>query len=138
MKKDNGSVIHMFSIVLSAIFIGLLLIIYAGLSSNINRRNEVDLVARKYLLKMEIEGGLTNEMKDDLQKDLRKFGIKNLDFTGTTIVNDSSPSNYGTVITLKFKGDMPMITYDNKKSKVFKILQITLPININKNTVSKN
>lgn len=138
MKKDNGSVIHMFSIVLSAIFIGLLLIIYAGLSSNINRRNEVDLVARKYLLKMEIEGGLTNEMKDDLQKDLRKFGIKNLDFTGTTMVNNTSPSNYGTVITLKFKGDMPMITYDNKKSKVFKILQITLPININKNTVSKN
>lgn len=138
MKKDNGSVIHMFSIVLSAIFIGLLLIIYAGLSSNINRRNEVDLVARKYLLKMEIEGGLTNEMKDDLQKDLKKFGIKNLDFTGTTMVNSTSPSNYGTVITLKFKGDMPMITYDNKKSKVFKILQITLPININKNTVSKN
>lgn len=138
MEKDNGSVIHMFSIVLSAIFIGLLLLIYAGLSSNINRRNEVDLVARKYLLKMEIEGGLTNEMKDDLQKDLRKFGIKNLDFTGTTMVNNTSPSNYGTVITLKFKGDMPMITYDNKKSKVFKILQITLPININKNTVSKN
>ena len=128
----------MFSIVLSAVFIGLLLLIYAGISSNINRRNEVDLVARKYLLMMEIEGGLTTEMKDDLIKDLNKFGIKNLSFTGTTMVDSSSPSNYGTIITLKFKGNMPLVTYDNKKNKVFKMMQITLPIEISKTSVSKN
>ena len=138
MKKDNGSVIHMFSIVLSAVFIGLLLLIYAGISSNINRRNEVDLVARKYLLMMEIEGGLTTEMKDDLIEDLNKFGIKNLSFTGTTMVDSSSPSNYGTIITLKFKGNMPLITYDNKKNKVFKMMQITLPSEISNTSVSKN
>ena len=128
----------MFSIVLSAVFIGLLLLIYAGISSNINRRNEVDLIARKYLLMMEIEGGLTTEMKDDLIKDLNKFGIKNLSFTGTTMVDSSSPSNYGTIITLKFKGNMPLVTYDNKKNKVFKMMQITLPIEISKTSVSKN
>lgn len=138
MKKDEGSVIHMFSIILTAVFMGLLLMIFAAISSNINRRNDVDLTARKYMLKMEIEGGLTEDLKVELTKELEKLGVQEIKYDGSTFVNDTSPSNYGETINLNISGKMKFITYNNKVNKTFTVSQMLIPLNIKKSTTSKN
>lgn len=138
LRKDNASTIHMFSIVFTVVFIALLLIIFAGIASNINRRNDVDLIARKYLLKMEIEGGLTDELKEDLTKELGKYGVININLNGSTIVDDSSVSNYGEVITLSISGDMRFITYNSNVNKIFDNSITLIPLEIKKSSTSKN
>lgn len=138
MKKDEGSVIHMFSIVFTTVFTALILVIYAGMVSNINRRSDADLIARKYLLKMETTGGLTKEQKQELIDELKTKGVINVDLTGTTEITSTSNSNYGELITLNINGDMKFVTYDSNKTKAFDMAVITFPLSISKTSTSKN
>ena len=78
MQKDDGSMMHMLSIIFSTIFVAIILIMYAGISNNINKRNDIDLVARRYLLLMEIEGGLNAELEKELTNELKKLGVENI------------------------------------------------------------
>lgn len=137
MQKDDGSMMHMLSIIFSTIFVAIILIMYAGISNNINKRNDIDLVARRYLLLMEIEGGLNAELEKELTNELKKLGVENIKLEGTTLVNDDSLTNYGEIITLNIKGDMNITSYNNKNN-IFTVTGTTVPINISKSSTSKN
>lgn len=80
---------------------------------NVSRNNDIKSVCRGYLYTMETKGYLTEANKDSLKLDLEALGVKNIDFTGTTL----SPAEYGTVITLQVKFDTPIFTFNANSSR---------------------
>ncbi len=64
------------------------------------KKLEVSQVSRRYILKMETEGYLTPQNKEDMLRELYDIGMKNIDVTGTTL----QPVSYGDTIMLKIKG----------------------------------
>lgn len=106
-KKDDGSFMSMASIIMTILFVGLLLIAFTSWMSNINRKTELDSIARKYMLAMETTGYLTNSQEQAMTIELEEAGLNNVIYTGSTMVKQS----YGSEITLSITGDMKMYIF---------------------------
>ena len=77
-----------------------------------NKKDEIDLLARQYILRMETVGYLTPADETDLISKLEEIGLYNINLDGTTLAE----VGYGEVIELHIKGDFDMdwYTMDNQ------------------------
>lgn len=66
----------------------------------IQHKIEINQITRRYLLRMETEGCLTEEDRDRILYELQAAGVSNVDLGATTI----EPPGYGEGITLEVKG----------------------------------
>jgi hypothetical protein len=66
------------------------------------KKLEVSQISRKYILKMETEGYLSQENKNQMLLELKNLGIQNVDISGTT----TQQVTYGDTIVLKIKGSV--------------------------------
>lgn len=111
-KKEEGNMVENFGITgLLLIVCAILLIASINGNSTTHNKNQIDLIQRQYLLRMESQGCLTNSDKANLISDLENIGVKN-------ITVDSSCSNkvkYGDYITLKFTADIPIKVLKSEK-----------------------
>ncbi len=64
---------------------------------------QVDQVARKYLLRMETMGYLTETDRVNMTQELLSLGVSDPDYTGSTV----NPVGYGEAITLMIRGKIP-------------------------------
>ena len=108
-KKDPGDIVSNYGPILVAVVLVLILIILTGSwMANFDHRQAVSQISRKYILKMETTGGLTNEDKNSLLTELEPY-CKNISLSGTTMAGEAQ---YGEDIDLYITADL--YTYDLK------------------------
>ena len=100
LKKHEGNMLEAFSAVLTIMLIAIILVFFIGAMHNLEAKDAVDVVARRYLLQMETEGRLENP--SELQSALTQKGLSAIDISGTTV----SQRDYGQPIYLAIKGTL--------------------------------
>lgn len=100
MKKEHGNVLDFLTIILTIIAMSILVMVYLECTNLMMKKLEVGQISRKYLLKMETEGYLTEGSKNSLLAELQQAGVRSVDISGTTMV----PVSYGDTIVLRIRG----------------------------------
>lgn len=105
LKKKKGSVAKFGIPLFSVVMVGLLSVMFANWSNNINKKSQIDTIARSYLLRMEAQGYLNSADETQLNNELDKLGVSSINLTGTT----KSKVEYGNKIVLSISGviDLP-------------------------------
>lgn len=100
MQKTEGSVMDFLTVGVTLLAMGILVLAVFCSAGLMLKKLEVSQVARKYILAMETQGGLTENVKAELLAELEALGLKEIDITGTT----AQPVKYGETIKLCIKG----------------------------------
>ena len=99
-KKTKGNVMDLVTIGITILAMTIVVMVYLECMEMMLKKLEVSQVSRKYILKMETEGYLSQENKTMLLTELKDLGLENVDVSGTTLY----PVTYGDTITLKIRG----------------------------------
>lgn len=102
--------------------------------TNLSKRDNVSLIARQCIIKMETDGCLTEEVKNEYIDQLTKAGMYNISFDGSTDETNVVP--YGGTITLKLKGDLEIKNVHFFGFRI-RIHYVTTPIEIVLTSTSK-
>ena len=133
-KKDEGMLDQFLPAI---VVIVLLAVLWTGsmiTASNINRSNDIQQVARTYLLQMETDGYLTEENKGLLLNDLAALDMVNIDLTGTSFTD----VGYGNQVRLVIRGK---VNLKDIKFQSFATPMMTgrqADVAINKVSIAKN
>lgn len=100
MKKQDGNVSQLLAAGICILAMTMLMMAYMGCVSLIQQKTEVSQLARKYILRMETVGYLTDSDRAQLLQELSDTGVTGTDLSETT-VNDTP---YGEPITLHIRG----------------------------------
>lgn len=107
-KKSQGNVMNLVTIGLSILAMTIVVTAYLQCTELMLKKTEVSQVSRKYILKMETEGYLSQSNENAMIQELRNLGVQNIDLTGTT----QSPVTYGDTIILSIRGNIRMNMVD--------------------------
>ena len=133
-KKDKGMLDQFLPAI---VVIVLLAVLWTGsmiTASNINRSNDIQQVARTYLLQMETDGYLTEENKGLLLNDLAALDMININLTGTSFTD----VGYGNQVRLVIRGK---VNLKDIKFQSFATPMMTgrqADVAINKVSIAKN
>lgn len=99
-KKSEGSVLELLSVCLCILAIAVIMLAVLGCVSLIMKKSEVSQISRKYLLRMETLGYLTDADRTLMISELTQIGVKNISLGNTTL----TPVGYGEKITIEVNG----------------------------------
>lgn len=102
MKKNQGNIMDFLTILITITAMSFLVTVYLECTNLMIRKVEIGQISRKYILKMETDGYLTEPTKNELVRELREAGLQQIDISGTTL----HPVSYGDAIYLKVKGNI--------------------------------
>jgi hypothetical protein len=126
LRKKDGSV-QRYGIPLFTLVVAFIVIMqFITYSSDINRKDKIDITAREYLLRIETEGHLTAEDETQLISDLQALGMSNISLTGTTLAK----AGYGNKVTIVISGELEIADYNTNSlfsvDKTNKLLNISI------------
>lgn len=108
LKKRKGSkTIDFISIVMALIVMVIISVIMTSWMANIDDKDQIDLIARKYLLKMETEGYLTGQEEQNLLSELAENKMSSVSLNGTS----RTEVGYGNVVNLHITGSLEIYNY---------------------------
>ena len=90
------------TILITILAMSVLIAVFLECTNLMIRKMEISQISRKYILKMETEGYLTEVAKGELILELEEAGLRQIDISGTTL----HPVAYGEPICLKVKGNI--------------------------------
>lgn len=96
MKKKCGSMMKMLPVLLAMAAMTAITVMYLTYMSDYDKRESADQIAREYILRMETQGYLSEEMKNNLISDLGDIGVSGINLQGTTMAKAA----YGDEIAL--------------------------------------
>lgn len=99
-KKNRGTVVDVLSAGILILAMTILMTSYLGSMQLISRKSEVRQLARKYILRMETVGCLTDNDRTSLMQELQDLGVEDADLSGTTL----SGVGYGNPVFLVIRG----------------------------------
>lgn len=102
MTKEKGSIGDMVSTGICILAMTTLMFSYMGNISLIMQKMEISQIARKYILRMETVGMLTDEDRAELCVELAAAGVTELRLDGTTFAQ----AGYGEPIVLQLQGSL--------------------------------
>lgn len=102
MKKEKGNVGDLMAAGVCLLLMTILLVSYIDSVRLINDKAEINQIARKYILRMETEGVLTEVDRLALNEELVEAGVSDISLEGTTMVR----VGYGEAITLHIRGKL--------------------------------
>ena len=97
-------------------------------------REQLNQIARAYMLEMETMGYLKSTGVDALRADLEQEGLKNVNLVGTT----TSPAGYGERIELVIEGDLSVDLYVAIPFLYETVQNWDIPIKINLYSTAKH
>ena len=100
MKKKCGNVMDFLTVLITILALSVLFTAYMECTNLMMKKQEIGQISRKYILKMETEGYLTESTKNTLIRELKEAGLQQIELSGTTL----SPVAYGDPVCLKVKG----------------------------------
>lgn len=102
MKKEAGNVGDFMAACICMLMMSALLLSYMDSIRLIDRKTEINQIARKYILKMETVGMLTEPDKSALLEELAAAGASEVRLEGTTVHR----VGYGNAIVLHISGKL--------------------------------
>lgn len=112
MKKEAGNVGDFMAAGICMLMLTALLLSYMDSIRLIDEKSEVNQIARKYILKMESVGMLTETDSIMLYRELTDAGVSEVSLEGTTFVR----AGYGEAIALCIKGKLRgMYEFEEKR-----------------------
>lgn len=102
MKKEAGNVGDFMAACICMLMMSALLLSYVDSVRLIDRKSEINQIARKYILKMETVGRLTEVDKAALLEELAAAGASEVRLEGTTMHR----VGYGSAIVLHISGKL--------------------------------
>lgn len=102
MKKERGTVADLMAAGLCMLAMTVVMISYMGNAGLIRQKEQVSQIARKYILRMETKGELTDSDYTELILELEGVGVTEIRLDGTT----RSPVGYGEQIILIITGKL--------------------------------
>ncbi len=102
MTKEKGNVGDLVTTGVCVLAMTALMLVYMDIVSLIGQKTEVSQIARKYILRMETVGMLTDEDREELCAELAGAGVTDLQLEGTTFVQ----AGYGEPIILLLQGNL--------------------------------
>lgn len=102
MKREAGSVGDFMAACICMLMMSTLLFSYMDSIRLIDRKTEINQIARKYILKMETVGMLTEPDKSALLEELAAAGASEVRLDGTTVHR----VGYGSAIVLHISGKL--------------------------------
>ena len=111
-KRDDGeTVLNLFPVILTSVIMFALVMLFSSWIRNVDTKDNVDQVCRKYMLKMETQGYLTSDMEKDLKAELEAAGVVGtINFTttknGVTYKTTTTEQKYGDQIYLALEFDI--------------------------------
>lgn len=102
MKREKGSIADMMAAGLCMLAMTVVMLAYMDNVSMVFQKAEVSQIARKYILRMETVGRLTEEDRLALSWELESAGITELELDGTT----TDRVGYGETIVLMIRGKL--------------------------------
>lgn len=133
-RKDQGNVMHLIPAICCCVVVALMIVVFSSWMANIDKKNNIDLVARKYILRMETKGYLDNADQSSLQTELNGEGCSGVDLAGSTIAK----VDYGDEIVLNITGQMKIYNY--RVLDIFAISTGTgdIPFTLNRTSTAKH
>lgn len=113
-RDDGESVLNLFPIVISSIVVLALVIIFTTWLANVDKKESIDQVIRKYTLKLETDGYLDNNAQTQLVNELTNAGMVNARCDAPVIKNGISyktttvAQSYGNPTYLVITGEVPL------------------------------
>ena len=101
-RKNQGNIMDLVTIGITILAMTIVVMVYLQCTELMIKKLEVSQISRKYILKMETEGYLSQENKNQMLLELKNLGIQNVDISGTT----TQQVTYGDTIVLKIKGSV--------------------------------
>lgn len=92
----------MFTLIISIMAITLICLYNISATGILNSKSDVNMIMRKYIIRMESEGYLTPEDESGMIEELKACGMTNIDISGTT----RNEVEYGETVYLYVKGDI--------------------------------
>lgn len=102
MSKRQGNIMDFLTVLLTIVAMSILVTVYLECTGLLLKKQEVGQISRKYILKMETEGYLTEATRNALLQELQQAGVRSVDISGTTL----APVMYGDTIILKIRGTL--------------------------------
>lgn len=102
MKRQKGNVGSLLAAGFCILAMTVVMLSYMESVSLIQQKTEVSQLARKYILRMETMGYLTNEDSTLLCQELSAVGVTEINLSGTT----RSEVSYGVPVTLQISGKL--------------------------------
>lgn len=100
--KQEGSVLDFLSVCICILAMSILATAYFYCSDLLLCKGQISQVARRYILKMETVGCLTEDDKNHMLVELQAIGLQGIDLTGSTV----NPVNYGDSVILRIRGKL--------------------------------
>ena len=102
MKKEKGTVADLMAAGLCMLAMTMVILSYMGNARLIGQKEQVSQIARKYILRMETQGVLTDADRIALIMELELAGVTDLRLDGTTM----APVGYGEQVVLMIQGKL--------------------------------
>ena len=99
-SRRKGSIMNVLAACICILTMTIIMMAFMGSVGLLNSKAAVSQIARKYILRMETVGYLTENDRVELSRELTEVGVVDLDFTGTTL----SQVDYGSPILLVIHG----------------------------------
>lgn len=101
-RKSKGNILDFVSIMITILAMSILVMAYLECTNLLMKKMEIGQISRKYILKMETDGYLTEQLKGEMLQELSGAGLRGIDLSGTTL----QPVTYGDAVFLKIKGSV--------------------------------
>lgn len=102
MTRDEGNISELLGTGLCILAMTTLMMFYMGSVELMQQKSTVSQLARKYILRMETVGFLTQQDEQILCRELTDAGVTEIDLSGST----ASRVSYGEPITLCIEGKL--------------------------------
>lgn len=102
MRREKGSVADIMAAGLCMLAMTVVMLVYMGNVRLVHTKASVNQVARKYILRMETTGRLTEADRIALVEELGSLGVTELELEGTTV----EQVGYGEAIVLQIQGKL--------------------------------
>ncbi len=133
-RKKRGSMLDLLSVGLCVLALSLLMLAVMNCVGLIQKKISVGQITRRYLLRMETVGYLTDADRASLTTELQNLGLKNISLQGTTL----SPVCYGEVIHISVKAIMTsQIGSDRSMLFTGGLYGVEVPISEHKESTAK-
>lgn len=100
VSKQEGSMLNFLPVLLSIVIGGLIIIVLLSWQKQFDTKDQIDQIARKYILRMEAKGYLDSQNQTTLINELQHLNMTTIDLDDTT----TTPVTYGSEIKLSICG----------------------------------
>ena len=133
-QKDKGMMEHFLPAMVTIVFMGILWFGSMVTASNIDKSSALNQVTRKYMLRMEADGYLTQENQTAMVSELQALGVEGVELTGTSLTD----AGYGNPVTLQVKGTLTVRSIGFRGFTKSMLKEERIPWSVRRVSVAKN